>query len=242
MIRVQTRNDRTSPWGKRLVFTDEEFELMMDELRFRAGDDHFASGTGVDVDRVLLAVGIEADYVDLPPGVLGRTRFGQDGAPSIELSRELADNAETSIVARRRLRTTLAHECGHFACHTSLFIRDTSSLSLFGDQQLDQRQVEPILCRTQPARSGYSGEWWEYQANRCMAALLMPRRLFGPFVIETTKTAGYASFMDAVAAGAGEEIATAVADEFDVNLAAVLYRLQDLGFVTDGKQRTLVLE
>lgn len=35
------------------------------------------------------------------------------------------------------------------------------------------RDVEGLSAR----RPGYDGKWWEYQANRAIGALLMPRRL-----------------------------------------------------------------
>lgn len=235
--------DMRSPWGKQLRFDDVEFEAMMEEMRARTGSDCFTSGRGIDVDRILLkGLGVEADYTDLPPNVLGRTKFDPDGRVSIEISRELAERAEIDNVARRRLRTTLAHECGHAACHACLFVRDTETYSLFAEQPtLSQPNRPPIMCRSEGVASGYRGEWWEYQANRCMAALLMPKRLVSNSVKERLTVSGFASASDCVAEGHGESFIRGISDEYDVSQVATLYRLQDLGFIPKGVQREMNL-
>lgn len=55
----------------------------------------------------------------MPRGVQGRTTFYTDGKLKVEIRSELSDEANHSIVARRSLRDTVAHECGHigFHCH-----------------------------------------------------------------------------------------------------------------------------
>lgn len=87
--------DSASPWRRRLHFDDAEFDEMMDDHRRRAGVTAITSREGINVDRVLLSgCKIEADYVDLPTGVLGRTCFRPDGTVHIEISRVLAEAAE----------------------------------------------------------------------------------------------------------------------------------------------------
>ena len=231
---MKSWNDPHSPWGKQLRFEEQEFDLMMDELRERAGeDDCFTPGKGVDVDRVLLRTEhTEADYVDLPTGVLGRTIFSEDGSVKVEVSRTLSDQAERDLVARRRLRTTVAHECGHIACHRCLFIRDTETYSLFAEAQVPASMSrKPIMCRPEGVGDlRYTGQWWEYQANRCMAALLLPRRLVSATARRLLADAGFKSGDDCLRRGEGENLVRAVANEFDVNQTATLYRLQALGF------------
>lgn len=160
---MRSWRDPRSPWGKQIRFDEHEFESMMDEMRERTGSDSFTPGKGIDVELVLLrAIGAEADYVDLPANTLGRTVFSEDGAVRIEVSRVLSDEAEGDTLARRRLRTTLAHECGHVVCHRSLFMQDTESLSLFAASHLDARATArpAILCRSESISSkGYAGEW-----------------------------------------------------------------------------------
>ena len=236
--------DVYSPWGKQLRFDDHEFESMMDELRHRAGEDCFSPGRGVDVDLVLLkAVGTEADYVDLPNNVMGRTTFSPAGHVTIEVSRSLAEHAAVDTVARRRLRTTLAHECGHVACHTCLFVRDTETFSLFSEASAPAVTAKaPIMCRAEGVGNvGYKGEWWEFQANRCMASLLLPRRKVSDSVRKRLADGGFKSGEECIASGNGEALVRSVADEYDVSQTAVLYRLQDLGFIPKGAQRQIRL-
>ncbi len=226
-----------SPWGRTVYYEDHEFEAIMDELRARADGGAFEPGRGVDVDVVLeRGLGVAPDYADLPAGILGRTRFGPDGRFQVEVSRALAEEAERDRVARRRLRSTLAHECGHGALHAHLHLADTQTYPLFGDQPT--RPSGRVLCRQDAigssrgaSPSGYDGAWWEYQANRGMAALLLPRRLLAAQVRAACAAGTHSSVEAAVGAGAGEALLHDLAGVFDVNPAMVLYRLQALGYL-----------
>jgi hypothetical protein len=42
------------------------------------------------------------------------------------------------------------------------------------------REEQPVVLAKQ--RAGYSGEWWEFQANRAIGALLLPKQLFLAFM------------------------------------------------------------
>lgn len=224
--------DHRSPWGKRLYFEPSEFETMMKDLLRRAGPRVFVEGSGVDIDRVLLtAFGLEADYVILPDGVLGRTLFLADGSAQLEVSRELADDAETDTVARRRLRTTLAHECGHVACHSILFMADTETISLFSSGEIQQQEKPAILCREGTVAARYSGEWWEFQANQCMACLLLPRHLLEPRFQAVLTGLGVGSYEEGAKQGKDDDIVRTLANMFDVSWQALLYRLEDLAFI-----------
>ncbi len=215
---------------------------MMDDLLERTGSEVFTEGEGVDVELVLLrSLGLEADYVDLPDGVMGRTLFERDGSAQIQVSRRLADEAETDRVARRRLRTTQGHEVGHVACHQQLFIEDTETLSLFNNQSATEERPA-ILCRGETVgRLGYRGHWWEYQANQCMAELLLPCWLVRPRVKCVLQEHGVGSFEDAARKGIHEDLVRALADMFDVSWEAVVYRLQELGFLRNIEQSEFAL-
>ena len=234
---MRSSRDHRNPWGKRLYFEPHEFETMMKDLLLRAGPDVFVEGSGVDVDRVLLAAfELEADYVSLPDGVLGRSLFLADGSAQIEVSRELADEAETDTVARRRLRTTLAHECGHVACHRMLFLADTETISLFPSGEVQEEEKPAILCRENTVASGYSGEWWEYQANQCMACLLLPRYLLVPRFKAVLTGVGARSFEQAAKQAKDVDIVRSLANMFDVSWQTLLYRLEELGFIPNRDQ------
>ncbi|MEX2181897.1 MAG: hypothetical protein WD771_07630 [Gemmatimonadaceae bacterium] len=234
---MRSWKDSRSPWGVQLRFDDREFEAMMDEMRHRTGSDGFTPGQGVNVELVMLkAIGVEADYVELPTGTLGRSLFDADGGVRIEVSRVISDEAEKSAIARRRLRTTLAHECGHVACHRSLFIRDTESLSLFAESPATTMTDRRILCRSEGIGSTYRGEWWEFQANRCMAALLLPRQMVGTSVRKLLAGGGFSTAIECLERGEGERLIGDLSCEYDVSQTATLYRLQGLGFIPSASQ------
>ena len=234
---MRSSRDHRSPWGKRLYFEAHEFETMMKDLLLRVGPDVFVESSGVDVDRVLLAAfELEADYVSLPDGVLGRTLFLPDGSAQIEVSRELADEAETDTVHRRRLRTTLAHECGHVACHRILFLADTETISLFPSGEGQEEEKPAILCRENTVAPAYSGEWWEYQANQCMACLLLPRHLLVPRFRAVLTGVGVGSYEEAVKRVKDGDIIRTLANMFDVSWQVLLCRLEDLGFIPNRDQ------
>ena len=229
---MRSSRDQRSPWGTRLYFEPDEFETMMNELLLLAGPEVFVERSGVDVDRVLLAAfGLEADYVKLPDGVLGRTLFLPDGSARIEVSRELAVEAESDTLARRRLRTTLAHECGHVACHRMLFVTDTDTLPLFPPGMIQEEEKPGFLCREDTVGARYTGEWWEYQANRCMACLLLPRHLVVPRFQSVLHGVGVGSYEEGAKLGKDEDIVRTLADTFDVSWQALLFRLEDLGLI-----------
>jgi hypothetical protein len=243
---MKSWNDPFSPFGKQLRFDDHEFEAMMEEVRSRTGDrQSFTPGKGVDIDLVLRrSERIEADYVDLPAGIMGRTIFSENGSVYVEISRALSDAAEHDRVARRRLRTTLAHEVGHIACHRGLFIRDTETFSLFADRGVDQQPMnrQPIMCREHTVgRVNQAGPWWEIQANACMAALLLPRALISASTRKRLADGGFKTGDECFRRGHGRTLIREIADEFDVSHIATLYRLQKLGFVSREHQREMTL-
>ena len=237
---MKQRQDPQSPWGIRLYFEDSEFEAMMDDLRRKAGQGCFTPGEGVDVDLVLLrALEIEADYVWMPEGTIGRTIFSKDGRAEIQVSRELSDEAEADSLARRRLRTTLAHEVGHVACHPQLFLGDTSTLSLF-DPDESIADKPPIMCRAESVgQFRYAGDWWEFQANQCMAALLMPQKLFQAQVEALLEVKEVATFEQAILNDRANAIVRDLSGHFDVSKQAVFFRLKKLGHVPDDQQAAL---
>jgi len=92
-------------------------------------------------------------YEDLGPDNLGCTVFNSFGAvEAILVSRDLEEQNTTP--ARRRVRSTLAHEAGHGLLHGSLFI-DSPDL---GENQ------RRILCRSEDILGetprSYRGRWW----------------------------------------------------------------------------------
>ena len=84
--------------------------------------------------------------------------------------------------------------------HSALFIEDIETMSLFPEDEAIEK--EEILCREGSVedydKRRYRGEWWEYQANQCMAALLLPRELFREKVDSAVESMSAMSFNEAV--------------------------------------------
>jgi hypothetical protein len=229
----------SSPWGQRLYFEPHEFDAMMDEVRTKAGQETIVPGTGVDVEAIFERVfKVVPDYGELPDGVLGKTVFHRDGRFEIILSRELSDASDSDPVARRRLRATAAHECAHVVEHGHLHLVDNLTGSLFGVALAPPPRV---LCRNDSInRPGYGGEWWEYQANRGMSALLLPKRLVANTVQDALAAEGLASMDEALRRQAVEPLVRKLMDTFDVSMQLVTYRLQELGTLPRSTAQTTI--
>src|SRR5271165_4558482 len=98
-------------------------------------------------------------YEDLGPDNLGCTIFNRmGGVEAILVSRSLEEQNTTP--ARRRARSTVAHEAGHGLLHGLLFI-DSPDLG---------ENHRRILCRSEDilgeSQRSYRGRWWEFQANQ----------------------------------------------------------------------------
>jgi hypothetical protein len=84
---------------------------------------------------------------------------------------------EGTRTAERRINSTIAHEAGHGLLHASVFTADHFASDLF--QRHNDVSARKILCRdeAEATRGGYDGRWWEYQANRMIGCLLLPKPL-----------------------------------------------------------------
>jgi hypothetical protein len=168
---------------QRIWFEPEEIEqIAEDELR-KAKQYPSATSPVLDIERFLeghLKASLD-QFADLEPDVLGLTRFHKGRPPAVSINRDLPEAADTEakpgVVGR--WRATLAHESAHILLHRMLFelngngqsktSADTSSGGHDAVMQCLKRDVGP---------GGRSSDWREVQANRGMAALLMPQRIF----------------------------------------------------------------
>lgn len=165
-------------------------------------------------------------YEELPANVLGYTQFSSNGVEAVYVSRALSE--EGTRVAERRINSTLAHEAGHGLLHGYLFALDSFPTGLFeNDTDVTPRR---ILCRdgvTGAKRPSYDGRWWEYQANRMIGALLLPK----PLALAALKAhllpagqLGAPTLPDNLRGKAARELA----DLFDVNTPVAEIRLATL--------------
>jgi hypothetical protein len=173
--------------------------------------------------------GITEDYIALPDDTLGRAGFDINGIRSIDINRSLAE--DTSFSAQRRLRSTMAHEIGHGLVHTDLWIevlvRRTQG-ELIPNGNAPSITNQGFSCRSativdQRCESS-TFEWWEYQANKLMSALLLPWHLVMP-VAASRK--GQLTDPDVYERSCAFELLKLdVADIFNVNPVMVKIRLQ----------------
>jgi hypothetical protein len=176
--------DRGGRLPYRLWYEEAEIESIVDRELALAGRPAVAGRPATDVDAFLeLHLGIVPEYTWLPYGVLGATEFTARGEVRLQVSAELSLRAGRERAAETLLRSTLAHEAAHILLHRLLFLEE--SRDIFGG--LASRSE---LCRSVGVpRPGYQGEWWEWQANRGMSAVLLPRAALSAWLAERERLA-----------------------------------------------------
>ena len=240
---MKTFRANAGPFMEKPFFKTEDFErICQDEL-----EQHglFPSEPApVRIDRfVEKRFNIQPSYEDLPVGLLGFTLFGPKGVEEIVVSKALDE--ESTQIAERRLRTTLAHESGHGLLHAHLFAFGTPPDSLFGDA-LDARTPK-ILCRIgdisgsetprmQKQKPPY--RWWEYQANQAIGALLLPKSLVQPALASILRPQGVLG-MPVLPANLRPAAIRLLADTFNVNPVVAKLRLEALFPLAAEGQLTL---
>lgn len=232
----------SGPFSEHPFFTPAEFEqITSDELQ-KVGL-YPDKPEPIRIERFIeKRFNLSPRYEDLPEGVLGYTQFGSQ-VEAIVISKALEE--DQSPVSCRRVKTTLAHEAGHGLLHAYLFmlasVKDITPL-LTKEFDVDSRR---ILCRDDIIHGGgqgsvqrrYSGRWWEFQANKAMAALLLPRDLvvecLGALVVDR------GSFGEKwIQQGQREAAAQRLVGVFDVNPVVGRLRLETLYPAADEQQLT----
>jgi hypothetical protein len=231
---MRTFRAKTGPFTEQLYYPDADIEnICGDELR--AVNLFPQAPSPIRIERFIeRRFGVVPSYEDLGSKILGLTKFGTNGVKAIMVARSLDEDGTPS--AKRRVRTTLAHEGGHGLLHTHLFAVSAEKKPLFGD--FTDPTSPKILCRDEGEAVGYQGQWWEYQANRAIGALLLPKSL-----VETTID----GFL--VACGSlglkvfdhsrSDEAIRLLVDTFDVNPVVAKLRLGQMYPKSEGGQLTL---
>lgn len=177
----------------------------------------------IRIDRFLKKkFGVDAEYVDLPNGVLGFTEFGEKGVEKIVIAQSL--DLDTSISSERRIYTTMAHEAGHGLFHSHLFY--FKGATLFEDM----RENPKIMCRDELRNifngNNYNNEWWEYQANVAIGALLLPRPLAEEVLEPFTVSSGL--LMKSLEESKFDNAVISLSDTFNVNPAVAKIRVREI--------------
>ncbi|HVE72606.1 MAG TPA: hypothetical protein VNI54_14675 [Thermoanaerobaculia bacterium] len=167
---MKIRPATSGPYRDRIYYSNEDIErITEDELREY---ELLPTQPGpINIDLYVEQRFVTPRYVDLAPTLLGYTEFGPNGPVDIVINQELA--SDQTAVAKRRVRTTIAHEGGHAILHAVLHI-DTGQTNLLRAVPDQPR----IMCKEEDLKRGpYDGSWWEYQANLAMSCFLLPRAL-----------------------------------------------------------------
>jgi hypothetical protein len=170
---------RRGPFPIRLWFDEVEFEEVAEATLRRHG--LFPDEPGpINIELLVdLEFGFGYHFADLPHGQLGKITFGEDGPVELVLNSRLDHPDQRKI--NHICRATLAHEVGHGLLHGRLF-------ELLWQQHRARERGDSSLEESQACLQAGPGDsrWWEYQANRVMAALLVPRDLLRMAVARTT--------------------------------------------------------
>lgn len=219
--------------GRRPYFTDAQFErICASELR--AMDLYPDAPSPVRIDRfVEKRFGLTPIFDDLPQGVLGYTEFDSTGPAAIYVSRSLSE--EGTRTSERRVTSTLAHEAGHALLHAPLFAADPEQAVQLFEHHTDVTSSR-IMCRD-AGRQAYDGHWWELQANRVMACLMLPKELVH-LALEELRVRRGALGIPVLEDEQRARAARLVSETFDVSLQAAQIRL-DVLVPTLGNQLTL---
>lgn len=221
---------RSADGEERLWFEDDEIErIMEDELR-SAQLLPTREVSAVDIEQFIegyLKASLD-QYADLDDDVLGLTEFHPKKPPAVRINKDLTGSAmddewsPPGIVGR--WRATLAHEAAHVVLHRMLFDVDLNQMELFA---APAPAKEPLLFRClkrDVVHRSRTTDWREVQANKGMAALLMPKTAF------TRSSRGLVADRSPAAINLA---ATNLATQFQVSREAARIRLRTLGFIDE---------
>ena len=217
---------KDGPYPVRLIYETSEIDKICEDALRESGRLPTAPRP-IEIDRFLEKFfEVHVLYEDLPAGAIGCTVFNHVGRVTgfIISSGIEADRTESG---KRRARSTLAHEGGHGLLHSRLFMHESGTSSLFGDREIQEPR---ILCRDQDvvpagASPAYSGKWWEWQANRAIAGLLLPKKLVTVAVAEMLDTCKLTPYLPD---RQRREAELRTAQTFDVNPAVARIRLEEM--------------
>ncbi len=240
---------RAADGSVRVWFDPAEIDSLAEDALHRAGLMPTLQTPVVDVEALVEGY-LKADldqYAPLPRDVLGVTEFRSGLPPQVLINRDLTgaalDVPNPAPGARGRWRATVAHEAAHILLHRVLVEPDPSQTSLLelppsGAPLPGQRMFR---CLRREVAFGGGSDWREVQANRCMAALLMPRSVFLQAVARAKAEVGFFP-EEALRAEGLDGVVRRLARRFEVSRQAAQIRLEELGLVTAPRQRTLYAE
>lgn len=155
----------------KVVFNDGEIDSLMELLYFEFWNKSLDMAMpeidfDIFMDDFMVRKGIEFDpeAEELPSDILGRTCFNNDGTALIQINKSLYARRSDSNY-KGRVNFTIAHEVFHALYHRPLFGNKANSTI-----ECLQRDLFKPQARYTP--------YYEIQANRGAAALILPKEVF----------------------------------------------------------------
>lgn len=216
---------------QRIYYTEDEIEQIFDDELARAGLRPTPTASVTALER-FIEVHLKADldqYADLEPDVLGLTQFSPGRPPLVSINAELTgavDSGESAPGLVGRWRATLAHEAAHIVLHRYLFEPDLNQTQLFvipSAGPVTKGGLMRCLKRDVGAAVA-SKDWRELQANRGMAALLMPRTTFKRVAFQRMSANSLSDVT--VGSPAADDLVAELAAHFSVSKQAAGIRLE----------------
>jgi hypothetical protein len=231
---MKTFRATSGPFKERPYYSGQDVEKICEDA-LRGVYLYPATPEPIRIDRLIEKhFKVTPTYEDLGAGVLGLTRFGLQGVQAVVVARAL--DAEESVTAERRIRTTLAHEAGHGLLHAHLFAVGMQSAPLFGD--VSDPKAPKVLCREESNPSGKQSRsyrnWWEYQANLAIGAFLLPRSLVETTVEPLLSESGMLR-TKTLNSTSREKASRLLAETFNVNPVVARIRLQEMYASSSGQ-------
>jgi hypothetical protein len=228
---------------QRVWYEADEIEQMAAEQLRRAGLMPTVQEPIVALERLIEGhLGADLDlYADLPPDVLGLTEFPIGGVPKVHINAaltEAGDEGDAGAGVVGRWRATLAHEASHIYLHRYLFDPEMASVSrggprsaVAGDEAVQCLHRDITAQAIDVAAARQRPDWREVQANRGMAALLMPRRVFTRVSVQQMTRLGYGSSLS-TDSPEFDSLSSLIANTFRVSRQAAGIRLKTLSIAT----------
>ncbi len=229
---------------QRIWYDEDEIERITADELARAGMSPKASAPVTDLERFIESH-LKADldqYASLPADVLGLTQFAPGKRPVVLINAELTESADDQHPVPGRVgrwRATLAHEAIHVVLHRYLFDPDMDQLDLFNGAAAELSHSAGLMrcLKRDIGPASRSTDWREVQANRGMAALLMPIPTFRRVAFQRISAQ---SLTDLVAGSpSANALAAEMADAFAVSKQAAAIRLETIGIITTGNLASL---
>ena len=241
MGHVQGRLD-----GPVLYYSTQEIEELMEDALQGSGLMPTLGAPVTMLDRLIerhLKVSLD-EWAHLDADVMGQTDF--DVRPiKISINRLLTEEADQPGChpgLKGRYRATLAHEAAHVLLHEPLYPYSPATQGTLFEAEPAPRKRHLQSCKVRdifPTPSRQPSDWREVQANKGMAALLMPRQVFREAARRKINQAGWDEeglFPETFEA---EILKVELARLFAVSWQACEIRLQTLNILGDKRQPRL---